>query len=50
MRSWLGGAFALVLAATAAHAQNKEVTIVHQDMVVPLRALIDSNKLQEATG
>jgi taurine transport system substrate-binding protein len=40
----------LALAATAAHAQNKEVTIVHQDMVVPFRALIDSNKLQEATG
>ena len=40
----------MAVAATAAHAQNKEVTIVHQDMVVPFRALIDSNKLQEATG
>jgi taurine transport system substrate-binding protein len=50
MRSlWVGG-FALALVATAAHAQNKEVTIVHQDMVVPFRALIDSNRLQEATG
>ena len=50
MRSMWVGAFALVLVATAAHAQDKEVTIVHQDMVVPFRALIDSNKLQEATG
>lgn len=44
------GALAAGLMATAVQAQTKEVTIVHQDMVVPFRVLIDSNKLQEATG
>jgi taurine transport system substrate-binding protein len=44
------GLLAAGLLSTAAYGQTKEVTIVHQDMVVPFRVLIDSNKLQEATG
>ena len=50
MRSLWRGALALALVATAAYGQNKEVTFVHQDMVVPFRVLIDSKRLEEATG
>lgn len=51
MKAAIRIAAALVgLAAGAAFAQDKEVTFVHQDMVVPFRALIDSGKLEEATG
>jgi taurine transport system substrate-binding protein len=52
MRTTLGAALALAvsLGATGTFAQDKEVTIVHQDMIVPFRTLIDSGKLEEATG
>jgi taurine transport system substrate-binding protein len=46
----LTAALALGLGAGAALAQTKEVTIAHQDMVVPFRALIDSQELEKATG
>ena len=52
MRTTLGAALALAmsLGATGAIAQDKTVTFVHQDMIVPFRTLIDSGKLEEATG
>lgn len=43
-------AFALGLAAAGAFAQTKEVTIAHQDMVVPFRVLIDNGEIEKATG
>jgi taurine transport system substrate-binding protein len=47
---WIATALALGLGVASAQAQEKTVTIVHQDMVVPFRVLIDSKKLEEATG
>jgi taurine transport system substrate-binding protein len=36
--------------AGGAMAQTKEVTIAHQDMLVPLRTLMESGELEKATG
>jgi taurine transport system substrate-binding protein len=48
-KTYLAAACAAAIA-TMAHAQTKEVTFAHQDMVVPFRALIDSGELEKATG
>ena len=42
-------AAALVLA-VGAQAQTKEVTFAHQDMLVPLRLVMESGELEKATG
>ena len=51
---WLGGAalsLSLSLATGAAFAQpKKEVTIAHQDMLVPFRLVMESGELEKATG
>jgi taurine transport system substrate-binding protein len=45
---WIVG---LALAASsAAFAQKKEVTFAHQDMLVPLRTVMESGELEKATG
>lgn len=46
------GVAALVLAGVgvAAQAQTKEVTFAHQDMLVPLRTIMESGELEKATG
>ncbi len=41
---------AALLAGSAAFAQTKEVTFAHQDMLVPLRTLMESGELEKATG
>lgn len=41
---------AMGLAATGAFAADKEVTFVHQDMIVPFHALVGTGKLEEETG
>ena len=42
---------ALTLAASgSAFAQKKEVTFAHQDMLVPLRTVMESGELEKATG
>ena len=42
---------ALAIAASgAAFAQKKEVTFAHQDMLVPLRTVMESGELEKATG
>ena len=41
---------AAVLASTVAAAQTKEVTFAHQDMLVPLRTVMESGELEKATG
>jgi taurine transport system substrate-binding protein len=46
----LSTVLAVALGVTGALAQTKEVTIAHQDMVVPFRALIDSQEIEKATG
>ena len=38
------------LGAPSAFAQAKEVTIAHQDMLVPLRTVMESGELEKATG
>jgi len=43
-------AAAAVLATGAAFAQTKEVTFAHQDMLVPLRTVMESGELEKATG
>ena len=45
---WL--AAMVVLACGAATAQTKEVTFAHQDMLVPLRTVMESGELEKATG
>ena len=45
----LAGSLAL-LSSGAAFAQAKEVTIAHQDMLVPLRTVMESGELEKATG
>lgn len=45
---WLTGA--ALLASTALFAQTKEVTFAYQDMLVPLRTLIESGELEKTTG
>ena len=37
-------------AGSAAFAQKKEVTFAHQDMLVPLRTVMESGELEKATG
>jgi taurine transport system substrate-binding protein len=39
-----------MLAGGAAFAQTKEVTFAHQDMLVPLRTVMESGELEKATG
>jgi taurine transport system substrate-binding protein len=41
---------AACLAGSAAFAQTKEVTFAHQDMLVPLRTVMESGELEKATG
>ena len=41
---------AWLVAATTAAAQTKEVTFAYQDMLVPLRTVIESGALEKATG
>ncbi len=41
---------ALGMGMANAHAQTKEVTFAHQDMIVPMRALMASGELEKATG
>ena len=43
-------AFALAALLGAAHAQKKEVTFAHQDMLVPLRLVMESGEVEKATG
>ncbi len=43
-------AAAAALAAGAACAQTKEVTFAHQDMLVPLRTVMESGELEKSTG
>ncbi|MBU3739458.1 MAG: taurine ABC transporter substrate-binding protein [Rhodoferax sp.] len=50
-RQLAGVAVAALMVCTGAFAQaQKEVTIAHQDMLVPFQALIDSGELEKATG
>src|SRR3712207_1982137 len=46
----LSAALALAMSSAGVFAQTKEVTIAHQDMVVPFRVLIDSGEIEKATG
>ena len=39
-----------LLISSGAYAQKKEVTFAHQDMVVPLRVLMESGELEKQTG
>jgi taurine transport system substrate-binding protein len=43
-------AAAAIMAFGAAYAQTKEVTFAHQDMLVPLRTVMESGELEKATG
>jgi taurine transport system substrate-binding protein len=43
-------AAAVLFVSTAIAAQTKEVTFAYQDMLVPLRTLIDSGELEKTTG
>ena len=43
-------AAAALLATGAGYAQTKEVTFAHQDMLVPLRTVMESGELEKATG
>ncbi len=45
---WL--AAAALLATSSAFAQTKEVTFAYQDMLVPLRTIIESGELEKSTG
>ena len=40
----------LAVAASAVIAQTKEVTIAHQDMLIPYRTVMESGELEKATG
>ena len=46
----LVAAAAVWVLAGAAFAQTKEVTFAHQDMLVPLRTVMESGELEKATG
>ncbi len=46
----LGSAFVAVVAAAPALAQQKEVTIGYQDMVVPYRVAQEAKEIEKATG
>jgi taurine transport system substrate-binding protein len=43
-------AAAALVASAASFAQTKEVTFAHQDMLVPLRTVMESGELEKATG
>ena len=47
---WPLAAFVLALCAGAVQAQTKEVTFAHQDMLVPLRTIMESGELEKSTG
>lgn len=49
-KAWLALPLALGLGVASAHAQTKEVTFAHQDMIVPMRVLMASGELEKATG
>jgi len=49
-RQMLCVAAAALAACTGAFAQTKEVTFAHQDMLVPLRTVMESGELEKATG
>jgi taurine transport system substrate-binding protein len=52
MKMWKFAAVAAValVGSGAAFAQAKEVTFAHQDMLVPLRTVMESGELEKATG
>jgi taurine transport system substrate-binding protein len=52
MKNWTFAAAAALawLGSGAAFAQAKEVTFAHQDMLVPLRTIMESGELEKATG
>jgi len=55
MTTLMKNRFSIVFAAVAvasggAYAQTKEVTFAHQDMLVPLRTVMESGELEKATG
>ncbi|MFO1219538.1 MAG: taurine ABC transporter substrate-binding protein [Burkholderiaceae bacterium] len=52
MKNWKLAAVAALtwVGAGAAYAQTKEVTFAHQDMLVPLRTVMESGELEKATG
>ena len=39
-----------LLVSGAAFAQAKEVTFAHQDMLIPLRTVMESGELEKTTG
>jgi len=47
---WLAVAGLALAANMSALAQTKEVTFAHQDMLVPLRTIMESGELEKATG
>jgi len=47
---WFAALTTMVVACGAAVAQTKEVTFAHQDMLVPLRTVMESGELEKATG
>lgn len=49
-RALLGAAIATLALTGVAQAQTKEVTFAHQDMLVPLRTVMESGELEKATG
>jgi taurine transport system substrate-binding protein len=49
-RSLLTIPFALAIGVGSAHAQTKEVTIAHQDMIVPFRIAQAAGAVEKATG
>jgi taurine transport system substrate-binding protein len=49
-RQWMAAAVAMACLSGTSFAQQKEVTIAHQDMLVPFQAVIDSGELEKATG
>ncbi len=49
-RQLVGAALAAMLGCGSALAQQKEVTFAHQDMLVPLRTVMESGELEKVTG
>ena len=47
---WLAVVGLALAANMSALAQTKEVTFAHQDMLVPLRTIMESGELEKATG
>ena len=47
---WFAALTTMVVACGAAVAQTKEVTFAHQDMLVPLRLVMESGEVEKATG